>query len=249
MVGAGRLAANDAIVDVVMQVLASAAPVEQDLAGETILVTAGPTREKIDPVRYISNRSSGKMGYAIAEAAARRGARVLLVTGPATAKLPQHPRIEVTRVETTAEMRDAVLALLPQATSVIKAAAVGDYRVKQIAEQKIKRGGPMVLELEPNPDILKEIAARKQNQVVIGFAAETQDVLANGRKKLESKSLDAIVINDVSREGVGFDADRNAVTILTHEGETVVPEAAKGEVAGRILDQLPRLRARRAVLA
>lgn len=249
MVGAGRLAANDAIVDAVMQVLASAAPAEQDLAGETILVTAGPTREKIDPVRYISNRSSGKMGYAIAEAAARRGARVLLVTGPATAKLPQNPRIEITRVETTAEMRDAVLALLPQATSVIKAAAVGDYRVKQIAEQKIKRGGPMVLELEPNPDILKEIATRKRSQVVIGFAAETQDVLANGRKKLESKSLDAIVINDVSGAGIGFDSDRNAVTILTHEGETVVPEAAKGEVADRILDQLPKLRARRAVLA
>lgn len=249
MIGAGRLAANEAIVDAVMQVLTGTSSQPQDLEGETILVTAGPTREKIDPVRYISNRSSGKMGYAIAEAAALRGAKVLLVTGPATAKLPESENIEVTRVETTDEMRNAVLALLPDATVVIKAAAVGDYRVKTIAEQKIKRGGPMTLELEPNPDILKEIAARKQNQIVIGFAAETQDLLANGRKKLEGKSLDAIVINDVSREGVGFDSDRNAVTILTHEGETTVAEASKCEVAQRILDQISKLRTQRPVLA
>ncbi len=247
MIGAGRLAANEAIVDAVMQVLEvkPGAAAERDLVGETILVTAGPTREKIDPVRYISNRSSGKMGYAIAEASAQRGARVLLVTGPATAKLPELANLEVTRVESTDEMRSAVLGLLPQATVVIKAAAVGDYHVKAIAEHKIKRGGPLTLELEPNPDILKEIAARKHNQIVIGFAAETQDLLANGRKKLESKSLDAIVINDVSRDGIGFDSDRNAVTILTRDGETVVAETSKCEVAHRILDQISPLRAHR----
>src|SRR6202040_377478 len=163
MIGSGRLAANEAIVAAVMEALGAS----QDLAGETVLVTAGPTREKIDPVRYLTNRSSGRMGYAIAEAALRRGARVLLVSGP-TALTPPGAA-EVTRVESAEQMRDAVLNLLPQATVVIKTAAVSDYRPKAAAGQKIKRQGPMTLELEATPDILKELALQKTSQIIVGF--------------------------------------------------------------------------------
>src|ERR1700730_7977720 len=236
MTGSGRLAANETIVAAVMEALGAS----QDLAGETVLVTAGPTREKIDPVRYLTNRSSGRMGYAIAEAALRRGARVLLVSGP-TALTPPGAA-EVTRVETAEEMLAAVLKFLPEATVVIKTAAVADYRPKNAAEQKIKRKGAMALELEPTPDILAELARAKSSQIIVGFASETENVLENARKKLVAKSLDAIVVNDVSREGVGFDSDRNAVTIIT-QGEVVeVPETTKWEVAQRVLDQIVRLR-------
>jgi phosphopantothenoylcysteine decarboxylase/phosphopantothenate--cysteine ligase len=238
MIGAGRLAANEAIVAAVLETLGAS----QDLAGETVLLTAGPTREKIDPVRYITNRSSGRMGYALAEAAIRRGAHVLLVSGPTTVRPPD--AVEVTRVETAAEMREAVLKLLPQATIVIKTAAVSDYRPKAAAGQKLKRTGPMSLELEPTEDILAELAGKKSNQLVIGFAAETENVLENARKKLAKKSLDAIVVNDVSREGVGFDSDRNAVTILTQNDVVEVPETTKWEVAQRVLDQIVALRRR-----
>src|SRR5215469_4116666 len=236
MVGAGRLAANEAIVAAVMQALGSS----QDLAGETILITAGPTREKIDPVRYLTNRSSGRMGYAMAEAALRRGAHVLLVSGPTNIRPPEAAAL--TRVETAEEMRQAVLERLPQATIVIKTAAVADYRPKTVAEQKIKRSGPTSLELEPTTDILAELAARKTHQLVIGFAAETTDVLENARKKLQKKSLDAIVVNDVSQEGIGFDSERNAVTILTEDEVLEVPETTKWEVAQRVLDQIVKLR-------
>jgi phosphopantothenoylcysteine decarboxylase / phosphopantothenate---cysteine ligase len=215
----------------------------QDLAAETILITAGPTREKIDPVRYLTNRSSGRMGYALAEAASRRGARVLLVSGPTSIAPPAHA--ELTRVESTEQMRDAVLNLLPQATIVIKTAAVSDYRPKTAAGQKIKRKGAMALELEATPDILKEISSRKDSQIVVGFAAETDNVLENARQKLVAKNLDAIVVNDVSREGVGFDSDRNAVTIITRDEVVEVPETTKAEVAQRVLDQVVTLRARR----
>jgi phosphopantothenoylcysteine decarboxylase / phosphopantothenate---cysteine ligase len=238
MIGAGRLAANEAIVAAVLETLGAS----QDLAGETVLLTAGPTREKIDPVRYITNRSSGRMGYALAEAAIRRGAHVLLVSGPTTVRPPD--AAEVTRVETAAAMREAVLKLLPQATIVIKTAAVSDYRPKAAAGQKLKRTGPMSLELEPTEDILAELAGKKSNQLVIGFAAETENVLENARKKLAKKSLDAIVVNDVSREGVGFDSDRNAVTILTQNDVVEVPETTKWEVAQRVLDQIVALRRR-----
>jgi phosphopantothenoylcysteine decarboxylase/phosphopantothenate--cysteine ligase len=238
MTGPGRLAENEAIVAAVMEALGAS----QELAGETVLITAGPTREKIDPVRYLSNRSSGRMGYALTEAALRRGARVLLVSGP-TALTPPGAA-ELTRVESAAEMRQAVLQLLPQATIVIKTAAVADYRPKNAAEQKIKRTGPMALELEPTADILAEVARHKQSQIIVGFAAETQNALENARKKLASKSLDAIVVNDVSREGVGFDSDRNAVTIITHSDVVEVPETTKWEVAQRVLDQVVRLRKR-----
>jgi phosphopantothenoylcysteine decarboxylase/phosphopantothenate--cysteine ligase len=242
MTGPGRLAENEAIVAAVMEALGAS----QELAGETVLITAGPTREKIDPVRYITNRSSGRMGYALAEAALRRGARVLLVSGP-TALTPPGAA-ELTQVDSAEEMRQAVLKLLPEATIIIKTAAVSDYRPKNAATQKIKRSGPIALELEPTADILAEISRRKQSQIVVGFAAETQNALENARKKLASKSLDAIVVNDVSREGVGFDSDRNAVTIITQHEVVDVPETTKWEVAQRVLDQVVRLRKRDAVL-
>jgi len=241
MTGAGRLADNEAIVAAVMEALGAS----QDLAGETVLVTAGPTREKIDPVRYLTNRSSGRMGYAIAEAALRRGARVLLVSGPTAIAAPG--AAELTRVETAEEMLAAVLKLLPQATIVIKTAAVADFRPKAAAAQKIKRKGETTLELEPTTDILAEVARRKTTQIVVGFAAETENVLENARKKLASKSLDAIVVNDVSREGIGFDSDRNAVTIISSSEVIEVPETSKWEVAHRVLDQVVKLRKRSGV--
>ena len=239
MTGPGRLAENEAIVAATLEALGSS----QELAGETLLITAGPTREKIDPVRYLTNRSSGRMGYALAEAALRRGARVLLITGP-TALTPPGAA-EVTRVETAEEMLQAVLQKLPETTVVIKTAAVADYRPKSAAAQKIKRSGPMSLELEPTADILTEIARRKTSQIVIGFAAETQNALENARKKLGAKSLDAIVVNDVSREGVGFDTDRNAVTIISQQEVVEVPETTKWEVAQRVLDQVVRIKGRK----
>ncbi len=241
MTGPGRLAENEAIVAAAMEALGAS----QELTGETVLITAGPTREKIDPVRYLTNRSSGRMGYALAEAALRRGARVLLVSGPAALTPPD--AAEITRVESAEQMREAVLKLLPKATIVIKTAAVADYRPKHPAEQKIKRKGALTLELEPTTDILAEIARKKDSQIIIGFAAETENALENARQKLSSKSLDAIVANDVSREGVGFDSDRNAVTIITHDDVIEVPESTKWEVAQRVLDEIVRLRDRRKI--
>jgi phosphopantothenoylcysteine decarboxylase / phosphopantothenate---cysteine ligase len=239
MTGSGRLAENETIVTAVLAALGAS----QDLGDETILITAGPTREKIDPARYLSNRSSGRMGYAIAQAALRRGARVLLISGPTALTPPA--AAEITRVESAEQMRDAVLNLLPQATIVIKAAAVSDYRAKSVSGQKIKRKGPITLDLEPTADILKDISARKQSQIIVGFAAETENVLENARQKLAAKHLDAIVVNDVSREGVGFDSDRNEVTIITHDEVVDVPETTKWEVAQRVLDQVIVLRQRR----
>jgi phosphopantothenoylcysteine decarboxylase/phosphopantothenate--cysteine ligase len=238
MVGAGRLAAGESIVGAVLEALGP-----QDLATETVLITAGPTREPIDPVRYISNRSSGKMGYALADAALHRGARVLLVSGPTA--LPALSGVEMVRVETAEQMRNAVLERLPQATVVIKAAAVGDYRPLAPAEQKIKRQGQggITLELTPTSDIVAELAKKaRPEQLVIGFAAETDDALANARRKFQSKSLHAIVVNDVSQPGIGFDSDRNAVTILTRDEEIAVPETSKMEVAHRVLDVVSKLR-------
>ena len=246
MVGAGRLAANETIVKAVLEALGAA----QDLAGETILITAGPTREPIDPVRYIGNRSSGKMGLALAEAALRRGAKVVLVSGPTVLKPPA--AAEVIQVQTAREMRDAVMANLERASVVIKAAAVADFTVKNVSDTKIKRSGNIQLELEPTPDILKEIAAQKGSRIVVGFAAETHNTLENARKKLQSKSLDAIVLNDVSQPGIGFDSERNAVTILTEAESIEVPEMSKWEVAHRVLDTVVALvksRAKRGIPA
>jgi len=239
MVGAGRLAANETIVLAVLKALKA----EQDLAGETVLVTAGPTREPIDPVRYIGNRSSGKMGYALAEAALRRGAKIILISGPTALKPPSSA--EIIQVQTAQQMRDAVMAHFDRASIVIKAAAVADFTVRA-ADEKIKRKGPMTLELEPTIDILAELGVKKGDRIVIGFAAETRDVLANARKKLESKSLDAIVLNDVSQPGIGFDSERNAVTILTHAGAETVPETSKWEVAHRVLDVVVKIKVSRA---
>jgi phosphopantothenoylcysteine decarboxylase/phosphopantothenate--cysteine ligase len=239
MTGSGRLAENHAIVAAVLESLGAS----QEFSGETVLVTAGPTREKIDPARYLTNRSSGRMGYAVAAAALRRGARVLLVSGPTSLTPPASA--ELTRVESAEQMRAAVLDLLPQSTIVIKTAAVSDYRMKSVAERKIKRQGPLTLDLEPTSDILKEISLRKRSQIVVGFAAETENFLENARQKLASKNLDAIVVNDVSRQGIGFDSERNQVTILTREEVVEVPETTKWDVAQRVLDQVARIRLRR----
>src|SRR5246500_2404903 len=176
MTGPGRLAENEAVVAAVLEALGAS----QDLTGETVLITAGPTREKIDPVRYLTNRSSGRMGYALAEAALRRGARVLLVSGPTFLTPPG--AAEVTRVESTDQMRDSVLNLLREASIAIKTAAVSDYRPKSAAGQKIKRKGAMSLELEATPDILKEVSSKKSSQIIVGFAAETENVLENARQ-------------------------------------------------------------------
>jgi phosphopantothenoylcysteine decarboxylase / phosphopantothenate---cysteine ligase len=238
MVGPGRLAENEAVVAAALDVLGAT----QDFSGETVLITAGPTREAIDPVRYISNRSSGKMGYALAEAALRRGARVLLVSGPTALKPPEGA--EFVAVETAAEMRQAVLAHAGEATIIIKAAAVADYRPKNPAPQKMKRHA-FQLDLEPTADIAAELGARKHNQIVIGFAAETENVLENAREKLVTKALDAIVANDVSQPGIGMDSDRNAVTVITAAEVVDVPEATKVIIAQRILDVIHRLRTQR----
>lgn len=243
MIGAGRLAETEAIVDAVLGVLGH----RNDLAGETVLVTAGGTREALDPVRFLGNRSSGKMGYAMAEAAQRRGARVILVTAPTALRAPAN--VEVVPVVTTEEMRHAVLGRLDQATIVIKAAAVADYRPRVQADQKLRRSGPLTLELEPTRDILAEVVElRRPGMLIVGFAAETHDALAHGRDKLLRKGADAIVLNDVSREGVGFDADRNAVTFLTRDRAMELPEMRKRELADHILDEILTLRRPRTVL-
>jgi phosphopantothenoylcysteine decarboxylase/phosphopantothenate--cysteine ligase len=240
MVGAGRLAENSAIVDAVLSVLLH----RNDLAGETVLITAGGTREALDPVRFLGNRSSGKMGYAMAEAAQRRGARVILVSAPTALRAPAN--VEVVPVVTTQQMRDAVLSRLDQASIVIKAAAVADYRPRSPADQKMRRKGPLTLELEPTEDILAAVVEqRRPGMLVVGFAAETEDVLAHGRDKLLRKGADAIVLNDVSREGVGFDSDRNAVTFLTRDRAIELPELTKRELADQILDEILTLRSPR----
>lgn len=239
MVGAGRLAPNETIVATVMDVLhAAAAP--KSLAGETVLITAGPTREAIDPVRYIGNRSSGKMGYALAEEALKLGAKVILVSGPVAIEPPAGA--EVIKVTTAVEMRGAVLRRLPDSTIVIKAAAVADYRPKEVSKKKIKRQGAISLELEPTADIAAELARHRTNQLLIGFAAETDDAESNARKKLESKSLDAIVVNDVSKPGIGFDSDRNAVTILSRNERIELAEAPKREIARQVLEFASRMK-------
>lgn len=237
MVGAGRLAEPAEIVAAAL----SALGVVRDLTGETVLITAGPTREPIDPVRFLGNRSSGKMGCAIAEAATRRGAKVILVSGPVTTETPEGA--ELIRVETAEQMRNAVISQLDRATIVISAAAVSDFRVRDAAQDKIKRSGSLTLELEPTPDILAEVSSqRRAGQVLIGFAAETSNALENGRAKLRKKAIDAIVVNDVSKAGIGFDSERNEVTIITHDEELAIPEAPKQKIAHRILDVVLKLK-------
>ncbi len=246
MTGAGRLAEPEEIVAVTLERLG----VTQDLAGETVLVTAGPTLEPIDPVRYLGNRSSGKMGYALAEAALRRGAKVILVSGPTALQPPS--AAETIFVESAQQMRTAVLDRWEQASVIVMAAAVADYHVKNIAPGKIKRQGAMELQLEPNPDILADLgslreAAGKRSPMLIGFAAETENMLENARAKLTKKRVDAIVLNDVGRAGIGFNSDRNEVTIVTAAETIAVPEASKLDVAQKIFNAVLGLRARHAV--
>ena len=243
MVGGGRLADNAAILEAVSATLnetASAAATD-DFAGETVLITAGGTREAIDPVRFIGNRSSGRMGFALAEAAQRRGARVVLISASTTVAPPVG--CEVICVTSAEEMRTAVLKRLSEATLVIMAAAVSDYTVREAAAQKLKREGPRVLELESTTDILSEVATRRNSAtLVIGFAAETENVLANGRAKLERKGVDAIVVNDVSSSELGFDSTRNAGTFLTRNRAVEIPPMSKTEMAEHILDEVRLLR-------
>jgi phosphopantothenoylcysteine decarboxylase/phosphopantothenate--cysteine ligase len=243
MVGAGRMAEPEAIADAVLSALGR----RHDLAGEVVLVTAGGTREALDPVRFLGNRSSGKMGYALAEAAQSRGAKVILISGPSALHPPAH--CEVLRITTAGEMREAVLARMNEATLVIKAAAVADYRPVNVSEQKLKRSGPLTLELAPTEDILAEVARRRRpGQLIVGFAAETQNQMANGRAKLLAKGADAIVVNDVSGESTGFDADMNAATFLTLTTAIELPEMSKHSLADRILDEILTLRRPRSVV-
>jgi phosphopantothenoylcysteine decarboxylase/phosphopantothenate--cysteine ligase len=236
--GRGRLPETDVIIEAVLTALTP----RRDLAGERVVVTAGPTREPIDPVRYISNRSSGRMGYALAAAAARRGAQVTLISGP-TALTPP-PATTFVPVQTAEEMREAVLHHAAGAAIVVKAAAVADYRVRQPADQKIKGKRDLTLDLTPNPDILAEVAARAGAGFVVGFAAETHDVVANARAKLEAKGIDLLVANDVSRPDIGFDAEDNEVLLIDRwGGSRTLPRMRKAAVADVILDEIVTLRA------
>jgi phosphopantothenoylcysteine decarboxylase/phosphopantothenate--cysteine ligase len=238
MTGAGRLADIEAIVEAVDRVLSN----RRDLEGETVLITAGPTQEPLDPVRYITNRSSGKMGYALAEEAAARGARVVLISGPV--HLPVPPRVECTQVRTAAEMREAVLANLPSATIVIKAAAVADFHLSKVPDQKVKKTAARIsLELDPTVDILAEVGKKKGDRLLIGFAAETQNLAQEARRKLESKNCDMVVANLVGGGEVGFESDENEVLLVLRTGENVQLErAGKREIAGGILDRVMKLR-------
>ena len=238
MTGPGRLAGQEAIVAAVRAVL----KLKRDLEGETVLVTAGPTREDLDPVRYITNRSSGKMGYAVAEAAARRGARVILVSGPTA--LDSLAGVERVNVRTAVEMQNAVRQHFSEASIGMFAAAVSDYRPAEPLSQKMKRSkDSLTIRLEPNPDILASVAAEKGSRLIVGFAAETDHVAENARKKLSAKNADLIVANDVTAEGAGFDLDTNVVTLLARDGrDLALPKMSKREVADRILDEVVRLR-------
>jgi phosphopantothenoylcysteine decarboxylase/phosphopantothenate--cysteine ligase len=242
--GAGRLPEPEVILEALERALTPA----RDLAGERVLVTAGPTREPVDPVRYISNRSSGKMGYAVAQAALRRGAEVVLVAGPTALRPPAGA--QYVPVGTAEEMREAVLQHLPGATIVVKAAAVADYRAQAAAPAKLKsrKDEPLTLTLLPNPDILHEaaqdVARRRSRTFLVGFAAETHEVRSHAAAKLRGKGIDLMVANDVSRQGIGFEAEENQVTLLDRWGGVLeLPRMSKLEVAHAILDRVLALRA------
>lgn len=237
MTGDGRLADTETIVRAVLDRLHYV----RDLDGETVLVTAGGTREPIDPVRFIGNRSSGKMGYALAAAAERRGARVILVSA-ATALAPP-PQCEVVNVSTAEEMHHAVLAHLPETTIVLKAAAVADFRVSHVAPSKLHRDGPLTLELKPTEDIVRSVVDhRRAGTLVIAFAAEMGLDVERAMEKLHRKGADAIVLNDITRSDLGFDSDRNAAVFITDEGAVPLPETSKDKLAAQILDRVVALR-------
>ena len=236
--GKGRLAAEDRILETVLDCLGR----KQELAGEVVLVTAGPTQEPIDPVRFLSNRSSGKMGFAIAEAARDRGARVILVSGPTA--LPKPVGIVLIEVRTSREMDQAVKKFFPEATILMMAAAVADFRPRSVEARKRKKEEVLqTLELEKTPDILSDVSKNKGNRMIIGFAAETHDLLGQAKTKLKEKNLDLIVVNDVTTEGAGFEVDTNIVTLLDPSGEVIrLPKLPKREVAGRILEYVAKKR-------
>jgi phosphopantothenoylcysteine decarboxylase / phosphopantothenate---cysteine ligase len=238
MTGPGRLADPE----IIAQAIEDATGRRRDLEGEVVLLTAGPTQEPLDPVRYISNRSSGKMGYALAEEAAARGARVILVSGPV--HLPAPRGVELVPVRTAVEMRDAVFTHLHDAGIVIKAAAVADFHLGKVPDQKVKKTAARIsLELDPTPDILAELGRKKGDRLLIGFAAETQNLRQEARRKLESKNCDMVVGNLVGLADLGFESDQNEVILALRTGETLdLPRASKREIAGRIFDQVLKLR-------
>lgn len=238
--GPGRLPEPQQIVEFMSAFFAGR---EGDLRGLRVLVTAAGTREPIDPVRYVGNRSSGKMGYAVARMAAERGANVLLISGPSALAAP--PNVRVVNVETTNEMLEACLAAYGDVDIVIKAAAVADYRPRDVADQKIKKktDDALTVVMDKNPDILKTLGAKKEQQVLVGFAAETQNLLANAREKVVKKNLDMIVANDVTAAGAGFNSDTNIVKFLFANGDVrELEQMPKVDVANRILDEAIRIR-------
>jgi len=239
MVGPGRLAEPERIAEVVAQTVEEP---RRDLAGETILITAGPTQEPLDAVRYITNRSSGKMGFALAEEAAARGARVVLVAGPVNLADPSG--LDVIHVQTASEMRQAVMERLDAATMIVKAAAVADYHRADAPRHKVKKtAARMSLELDPTPDILAEVGRKKGDRLLVGFAAETDHLLDEARRKLETKNCDMIVANLVSQKGIGFDSDENEVVLVRRAGDPItVRRASKRVIAGRIFDEIIKLR-------
>ncbi len=237
--GAGRMSEPSEIVEAVKALLCT----KRDMAGLHVLVTAGPTMERIDPVRYITNDSSGKMGYAIAQAAQARGAEVTLISGPV--QLPAPRGVRLTPVVSTMDLYQAMLSLCQEQDVIIQAAAPADYRMETVHEQKLKKQGgeKLTLTLVENPDVAKAVGERKRaGQTLVGFAAETQHVLVNAQKKLENKRLDLIVANDVTAPGAGFGVDTNIVTLITANGETALPQMSKAEVAERLLDAVMTLR-------
>jgi phosphopantothenoylcysteine decarboxylase/phosphopantothenate--cysteine ligase len=238
MTGPGRLADPETIAAAIAQETNK----RRDLEGETVLLTAGPTQEPLDPVRYISNRSSGKMGYALAEAAAARGAKVTLVSGPV--HLPAPRGVEVIHVRTAQEMRDQVFEHLAPAGIVIKAAAVADFHLSKVPDQKVKKTAARIsMELDPTPDILAELGRKKGDRLLIGFAAETQNLVQEARRKMESKNCDMVVGNLVGGADLGFESDQNEVVLVLRTGETIpLSRASKREIADRIFDQVLKLR-------
>ncbi len=238
MVGPGRLADAEAIA----QAIERAGTRKRDLEGETVLLTAGPTQEPLDPVRFISNRSSGRMGYALAEAAAHRGARVVMISGPV--HIPAPAGVEVIPVRTALEMRDRVFENLEPATIVIKSAAVADFHLSKVPDQKVKKtAARLSLEFDPTPDILAELGRKKGDRLLIGFAAETQNLESEARRKLETKNCDMVVGNLVGGKEIGFESDQNeALLVLSTGGSIALPRASKREIADGILDQVLKLR-------
>jgi phosphopantothenoylcysteine decarboxylase/phosphopantothenate--cysteine ligase len=236
--GPGRLPAPERIAEQALRLLTQ----RHDLDGETVLITAGPTREPLDPVRFISNRSSGKMGYSIAEAAVLRGARVILVSGPV--QLAEPEGVELIPVQTAAEMHKAVMDRLGEASIVVKSAAVADYHLAHVPGQKVKKTAMRLsLELDPTVDILAEVGRRKTDQLLIGFAAETENLVAEARRKMQTKHCDMVVANNVSSEGIGFESDVNEIVLVLRTGEILpLPRATKRALADQILDQALKLR-------